>query len=203
VSEALADVSDAVTAARNGIVDIMVVPSSGDLRVAARANPYRPYDALLTILARLGSGAVFAGLTAAFMWLMNSAEDTLVLLSTALAGGVVGIAAFRFAIEHQWKTRLLRDAVVRRDPYRLVGDGRSLSIEDEHTFVRVNLSGLLQLVETPRHLIVFHRHAPVLALPRTAFPRPETATAFADFLRSRIDSAAGHTPETRTEIRHE
>jgi hypothetical protein len=203
VSEAFAGVSDAVSAARNGVVDITVVPSAVDLRVAVRANPNRPYDALLTILARLGSGAIFAGLTAAFMWLMNSAEDTVVLVSTALAGGVVGIAAFRFAIEHQWKIRLLRDAVARRDPYRVVGDGRSLSIEDEHTFVRVNLSGLRHVVETTRHLIVFHRHAPVLALPRAAFPRPEIATAFANFLRSRIDSADGHTPETRIEIRHE
>jgi hypothetical protein len=185
--------------ARNGIIDITVVPNPADLRVAVRADPARPYEALLTILARLGSGAVFAGLTAAFLWLMQPAGDTLVLLSTALAGGVVGIAAFRFAVEHQWKARLLREAVTRRDPYRLVGDGRTLSIEDEHTLVRMDVDGLRQLVETPLHLIVFHRHAPVLALPRTAFARPEIATAFADFLRRRIAPGAGHTPETRHE----
>jgi hypothetical protein len=194
VSEAFAERSDAVAAARNGLVDILVVPSAADLRVASRANPYRLYDSLLTVLARLGSGAVFAGFTAGFLWLMGSAEDTIVLVSTALAGGVVGIAAFRFAIEHQWKRRLARDGVARRDPYRLTGDGRSLSIEDEHVLIRMDLEGLRQIVDTPHHLLVFHRHAPLLALPRTAFPRPEIATALADFLRRQIAPATGSAP---------
>lgn len=199
MSEAFAAPLDTVAAARRGVVDLMVVPTSAERRVEARADPYRPYNAMLTILARLGSGAVFAGFTAGFLWLMGSADDTILLLSTALAGGVVGIAAFRFAVEHQWKRRLARNVVGRRDPYRLIGDGRSLAIEDEHLLVRMNLDDLRQLVETPRHLIIFHRYAPVLALPRTAFPRPEIATALAEFLRRRIDSADGHTTETRHE----
>lgn len=194
MSEALAEMSDAVAAARRGIVDLMVTPTSADLRVASRANPYRLYESLLTVLARLGSGAVFAGLTALFLWWMGTAEDNVVLAGTALAGGVVGIAAFRFAVEHQWKTRLARDVVARRDPYRLTGDGHSLSIEDQHTLLRMNLDGLRQVAETPHHIIVFHRHAPVLALPRAAFPRAEMATALTDFLRSRIDSATGPRP---------
>ena len=33
------------------------------------------------------------------------------LVSTALAAGVVGIAAFRFAVEHQWKAPVARDVV--------------------------------------------------------------------------------------------
>jgi hypothetical protein len=199
VSDALAERSDAVAAARRGIVDIIVTPNAADLRVAARANPYRLYESLLTVLARLGSGAVFAGLTAGFLWLAGSAEDKIMLISTALAGGVVGIAVFRFAIEHQWKGRLARDIVARHDPYRVTGDGRSLAIEDEHVLVRMDLDGLRLVVDAPHHLLVFHRHAPVLALPRTAFPRPEIATALADFLRSRIAPAIGPSPE----IHHE
>ena len=115
------------------------------------------------------------------MALMQPAADTVELAGTALAGGVVGIAAFRFAVEHQWKRRLARHVSARRDPYRFVGDGRSLSIEDQHASLRINLDGLRQVVETPHHLIVFHRFAPVLALPRKAFARPEIATALRGF----------------------
>ena len=63
-----------------------------------------------------------------------------------------------------------RHVVGRRDPYRFVGDGRSLSIEDEHGLLRVDLDGLRQVVETPSHLIIIHRFAPVLALPGRPSP---------------------------------
>lgn len=199
MSNTLADASDAVLAARRGMIDITVDPAPADILAALRADPRHSYESFLTVLARLGAGAVLVLLTALFCWFTDPEADKLVLLSTALAGGVVGIAAFRFGVEHQWKRRLSRIVSARRDPYRVIGDGRSLSVEDEHTFLRMNLEGLRQVVETPRHLVVFHRHAPVLALPRTAFPRPEIATALADFLRSRTDQANGQTPETRHE----
>ena len=197
MSDAIAARSDEVAAARRGIVDIMVSPDAADLRVAGRAHPYRLYESLLTVLARLGSGAVFAGLTLGFLWLSGSAEDGIMLASTALAAGVVGIAVFRFAVEHQWKRRLARDVVARSGPYRVTGDGRSLAIEDEHVFVRMDLDEIRLVVDTPRHLLVYHRYAPVLALPRAAFPRPEIATALADFLRSRGAPAPGPRPETK------
>ena len=64
MSITLADTSDAALAARRGIVDITVDPGPADLRVALRAEPSRPYKSFLTVLARLGAGAVFASLTA-------------------------------------------------------------------------------------------------------------------------------------------
>ena len=83
----------------------------------------------------------------------------------------------------------------RRDPYRLIGDGHSLSVEDAtHLSAHESRRPAPGRRDAATIIIVFHRHAPVLALPRTAFPPAEIATAFADFLRSRID--LGHRPQT-------
>ena len=175
----------------DGVIDIAVLPTRADLRAVTRLDPDRGFYILVTLLSRVGAGALAACLAGVFLWFADPASrEGLTLATGMLAAGIVGIAAFRFAVEQRWKRRiadrLAGHLASHREPFRVRADGAVLAIEEDHRIVRMDLTGFHRLAETKTHLVLFRNETPVVVLPKTAFPGPESAAAFADFLRRRI-----------------
>nr|WP_246505139.1 YcxB family protein [Microvirga antarctica] len=74
-------------------------------------------------------------------------------------------------------------------------------MDNEEIGFHVRLSSVSRVAETKTHLVLFKRRTPFLAIPKTAFARPDDATAFARFL-GRMIAPAGQTPYP-PETRHE
>jgi hypothetical protein len=185
--------SDPPIGAADGIIDILVTPGASDLRALTRLDPWRGFHLVTTILARTGAGALAAGATAIFVWVGDPDQSSLGVLTAALAGGLVGIAAFRFAMERAWKQRIARDLI--GAPFRFRSDGERLSLADDTLARALPLAAIDRVAETRTHLILFLRGTPFLALPRSAFPTPDDAVAFARFLSRKI---ATHPPLKET-----
>jgi hypothetical protein len=184
------DALEAVTKADYGLIDVRIVPSEADLRALVRADPQRPYFIIMTILSRLGAAALSAGLTAMALWFWDQLDASLLQDYTKIvAGGLAGVLAFRLLVEQKWKRRV-RIVFSKLRPFQVTSDGKMLTTRNEHTVSQVALSGIDRLLRTPTHLILFKDRAPFLAMPRSAFDKPETLDAFAAFLDGMRASAS-------------
>jgi hypothetical protein len=191
--------------AAEGVIDIPITPTWSDLRACARFDPHRRFHIVTTVLARIGAGALVAGATGAIVWMTEPEQKNLTLITVALMGGLVGIAAYRFAMERAWGRRIVRDLIKNRQPFRLRADGSLLTLDEGRIGRRVRIADIHRLAETKTHLVLFTGGAPFAALPRAAFPTPSEAAAFAGFLHRMIVKASGPAADTGayTEIRHE
>ena len=135
--------SDAFEKAAQGIIDVRFTPSLTELKVLVRHVPDRPYLVIVTILSRIGAFAIMAGLTGLVLWNLDALQASfLEKITFAIAGGLIGLMAFRMLFEEGWR-RSIRNPLF--DPTRtlhVTGDGSALTIEDEHVRTRIAFAGI-------------------------------------------------------------
>lgn len=192
MSEGPTTLSDAQADAARGIIDLWITPSMASRKAMVRANPHRLVFVVITIFSRIGAFSLAAFLT----WLVFLALDMLaqpVLKSVVLiiTGGIIGLVIFRALVEGRWKRRTYK-ALQEARPFRVVGDGHMLTIEDKLITLQIAFSGIDHLVEKLSHLVIIKDGTVLLALPKTAFGSPQIFEAFATFLRGSLAARDSH-----------
>ncbi|WP_175493810.1 YcxB family protein [Microvirga guangxiensis] len=179
--------SDALTNAALGIIDIRFTPSAADMKVLSRLASDRALIMILTVLSRLGAFAFGAILTGAAVWALGVFEsDMLQTVTFAIAGGLAGVVAFRLLIEKAWHQRIRQLPLKRARNMHVIGDGHALTVEAEHIKTRIAFSGIDRVVVVPTHLVLYHERILIAALPKKAFEESQAFDAFASFLQKRI-----------------
>lgn len=187
--------SDALEKAAQGIIDVRFTLSTSDLKVLVRLDPDRPFYIILTLFSRLGAFALATALTGAAVLASGLVErNHPEVLTLAIAGGLVGIAAFRLLVERTWRQRIRKSLFQPTRSMHVTGDGQALTVEDEHVSSRIAFSGIDHLIEAPTHLVFYQDRAAILALPKTAFENQEIFAVFTAFLQSIVvrDTAKPH-----------
>ncbi len=179
--------SDTLTNAAQGIIDVRFTPSPADLKVLVRNVPDRLYLVVGTILSRIGAFAVTAGLAGLVLWNLDMLQaSVLEKVTLAIAGGLIGLMGFRMLFEAGWRRSIRKSVFHPAQTLHVTSDGQSLTIEDEHVRTRISFSGIERWVKLESHLIFYRKRDAILALPKAAFTQPEAFDAFASFLQSRL-----------------
>lgn len=194
MSEGQSTLSDAQADAARGIINLWITPSTASRKAMVRANPHRLIFVVITIFSRVGAFSLAAFLTWVLFWALDMlAQPVLKSVALTIAGGIVGLLIFRALVEGSWKRRTHKTLQGAR-PFRVVGDGRMLTIEDELITSRIAFSGIDRLVEKLSHLVIIKDGVVLLALPKTAFGSPQIFDAFASFLRGSLAARDSHKP---------
>jgi hypothetical protein len=187
LSEGSFAVSDSLTDAAQGIIDVRFALSLTEVKVLVRHAPDRPLLIVVTVLSRIGAFALTAGLAGLVLWNVDALQANLLeRVTLMIAGGLAGLMAFRMLVERMWRRAIRKSLFQPAQVLHVTSDGHALTIEDEHVKTRIALSGIERLVGLKDHLIFHRRRTAFLALPRTAFAQPEAFDAFASFLQSRM-----------------
>lgn len=187
--------SDSLKKAAQGIIDVWFTPSTSDLRILVRLDPDRPFYIVLTVLSRLGAFALAAGLTLAGLWASGLLDQDMVQnLTLAVAGGLIGIVAFRLLVEKAWRRHIHRSLFKPSRHMHVTSNGQALTIEDEHAQSRIAFSGIDRVIEVPTHLVLYQDRTSIIALPKAAFGKPEDFKAFASFLKNLVAAHHTHQP---------
>ena len=187
--------SDSLEKAALGIIDVRFTPSASDLKVLVRHVPDRAYHAIVTILSRTGAFAVAAGVSGLVLWNFQALQASMLeKITLAIAGGLVGLMAFRMLVEGAWQRSIRKSLFLPAQSLHVTSDGHALTIEDEHVRTRIAFSGIERLARLESHLVVYRKRMLILALPKAAFAQPEIFDAFASFLQSRMAAHQTHQP---------
>ncbi len=179
--------SDTLTNAAQGIIDVRFTPSLAELKVIVRDSPDRLCFAIVTILSRIGAFAVAAGLAGLVLWNVDAIQaSVLEKVTLAIAGGLIGLMAFRVVFERKWRHSIRESLFHPARTLHVTSDGQALTIEDEHVRTCIVFSGIERLSRLESHLIFYRKRKAVVALPKDAFDQPEPFEAFASFMQSRV-----------------
>ncbi|WP_423790755.1 YcxB family protein [Microvirga solisilvae] len=180
-------VSDLVKNAAQGIIDVSFTPSLADLKVLVRNVPDRLCFAIVTILSRIGAFAIAAALAGLVLWNVDAIQaSVLENVTLAIAGGLIGLMAFRMLFERRWRSSIRKSLFHHAQTLHVTSDGQALTIEGEHVKTCIAFAGIERLAKLETHLIFYRKRDAILALPKAAFAQPEAFEAFASFMQSRM-----------------